>query len=215
MMSRRLLLPVLIISMVAVSWTSARATTILLSSDSNDPSIDAALLDATLQFELTAPTTLTLTVTNDAVIFDMVAVFFNAPSTVTNLSLSSGPKDWKLEDSTKKGHPTEAGVFGTFDYVVWVKGKKAKNEKLAPGESGVFVVDISGTGPFAATDFTAGLSDVGPGEVSAFTAATFVLGKDEVVGAFHTPEPDSSMLLGLGLVGLALTRGKRSHRFRH
>jgi len=156
MNSWRLLPPILLLIAIVASWTTASASTITLSNASNGPGLDASLLAATVQFEVTDPSTLTLTVSNDSANYDVVAVFFNAAANVTGLSLASGPKDWKLEDSSKKGNPSDADSFGTFDYVVWVKGK------------------------------------------------------GETVGAFHTPESGSRMLLGLGLVALAITGRKRS-----
>jgi len=212
MISRRLLLPVLMIAAIATSWTSASATTISLSNVSDDPTIDASLLDATLQFDLTAPSTLTLTVTNYATNFDVIAVFFNAPASVTGLSLSSGPKKWMLEN---RGRAVQAGGFGTFDYVAWLTRKDVEKEKLKPGESGVFVFNISGAGPFAATDFTTSLSDARAGQLQANNAANSLQGNNVVAGAIHAPEPGSRLLLGLGLIGLAVTSRKRSSRIAH
>ena len=63
-------------------------------------------------------------------------------------------------------------MFGEFDYIVWVKGKDANKELLAPGESAVLVIDIEGAGPFSASDFLSATSAIEAGEVSAIVAAT-------------------------------------------
>ena len=83
---------VVFIAVAVLSAAGAQATTVQLSSDSSDPSIPADTLLATLQFEVSGGNTLEISLTNESD-FDIRAVFFNAPSSVTDLDLSHGPRD--------------------------------------------------------------------------------------------------------------------------
>lgn len=182
--------------------SQATATTITLSSHSSDPAVDAALLDATLEFEVADGDTLTLTVSNDTRRFDIVAIYFNAPSSVLGLSLASGPKKWTLTS------PAETQAFGNFDFAISVQGKDAKKDHFDAGDSAVFVFSIAGDGRFEASDFTTERSVTQPGAVAAFAAANFVGRSGGALGAFHTPEPVTAVLLGAGLLGLAVAAGR-------
>ena len=108
-----------------------------------------------------------------------------------------------------KGDPTDTGVFGEFDYIVWVKGKDADKELLAPGDSAVFVIDIEGAGPFSDSDFLGTGSTIEGAELSAIVAATFGVANDSPIGAVHAPEPTTGALLGMGLCALAAHRARR------
>ena len=184
------------------------AAPITLSDLSSDPAVFLEELAASLDFSVDG-STLTLSVSNDSASLDIVGFFFNAGAGISGLSLSSGPNKWKLQDVDDKGDPTDAGVFGEFDYIVWVKGKDADKELLAPGESAVFVIDIEGAGPFSDSDFLGTGSAIEGDEFSAIVAATFGVGKDSPIGAVHAPEPTTGALLGMGLCALAAHRARR------
>ena len=184
------------------------AASITLSNLTSDPEVFLEELAATLDFTVDG-NILTLSVSNDSASLDVFGFFFNAGASVSGLSLTSGPNKWKLQDPDDKGDPTDTGVFGEFDYIVWVKGKDANKELLAPGESAVFVIDIEGAGPFSASDFLSATSVIEAGEVSAIVAATFGVGKDSPIGAAHAPEPTTGALLGMGLCLLAAQRARR------
>jgi hypothetical protein len=186
----------------------AMAASITLSNLSSDPEVFLAELAATLDFTVDG-NTLTLSVSNDSASRDIVGVYFNAGASVSGLSLTSGANKWKLQDVDDKNDPTDTGVFGVFDYIVWVKGKDANNEKLAPGESAIFVIDIAGAGVFSASDFLSVSSTVESGEVSVFVAAMFGVDNDSPIGAAHAPEPTTGALLGMGLCLLAAHRVRR------
>ena len=73
----------------------AAAATIVLSTHSDSATLDPDLLDATLDFQATGPTQLTLTLTNDTAApneFKISALYFNATLDVTGLTLDSGPR---------------------------------------------------------------------------------------------------------------------------
>lgn len=207
---RRTLLAVVALGALGFAL-EASATTIGLSNGSSDPGVDPADLAATLDFEVDG-STLTLSVSNDSGSFDITGFYFNVTMSVAALSLMSGPQDWKLEDQFKKGAPTDTGEFGVFDYIVWVKGKKAKNGKLEAGDVATFVFGISGAGPFSAADFTSEISRVDEGEVAAWVAARFGADKNSPIGAIHAPEPTTGLLVGLGICLLAANRSRRRLR---
>ena len=168
----------------------ASATTIILSNQSSDPGVPASLLDATLDFAVSG-STLTLTVSNDTSDLDILAIYFNAPSAVTGLDLSSSPNKWKVVSSV------DVDPFGTFDWGVEVKLKDSKKDKFDAGDTGVFEFALEGTGSFTAADFG--------GEA----AAHFANGSTDAVGATHMPEPQTALLVASGLVSLALGRRRR------
>ena len=190
----------------------AAASTIVLSTHSDSATLDPELLDATLDFQSTGPTQLTLTLTNDTAApneFKISAVYFNATLDVTGLTLDSGPKNWSLETAAAGG-ATTIGEFGTFDFAL-VAAKPNKDSIKAADGSLDFIFSVSAGGPFAGSDFTTELSEVLAGGMPAVAAAEFVQGPGGAAGygAFHTPEPSTALLLAAGLAGLAARRRRR------
>ena len=108
--------------------TEAGATQIVLSDTSSEAAIAADLLDATLDFDVSGGNTLTLTVTNDSNGYDLMAIFFNASSAVSELSLVDGPRKWKLVTFSESG-----GGFGTFDFAVTVQSGDAGRDRFDDG----------------------------------------------------------------------------------
>jgi len=194
----------------------ASGSTLVLSQFSSDET-PASVLDATLVFQITGANELTLSVTNDTSAPDaylLDEVFFNATSNVTSLSLVSATSstdglvtaDWKL------GTSNHAAGFGRFDFSLLPSRGNADNE-IDPGETVSFVFDISGTGPFAMTDFTTELSTIPPGNTPSLAAVKFVSGPgdDSGYGAV-VPEPLTVFQLGLGLAGISWVSRRRSRR---
>jgi hypothetical protein len=209
---QRKLCAVVAVGVMAIAFDAA-AMTITLSNVSNDPGVAAADLAATMDFEVDG-NTLTLSASNNSDDFAITGFYFNAAASVTALTLTSGPGDWKLADQLKGGDPIDTGVFGVFDYVVWVTGKKAANAKLESGDVSTFVFEIGGAGPFDATDFSNTLSLVDAGEISAYSAALFGAGKDSPIGAAHAPEPTTGLLFGMGLCFMSAYSSRRRSRAR-
>jgi hypothetical protein len=183
------------------------ADTIILSTHSSDES-PASVLDATLDFTV-VDSTLTLEVTNDTTApdtFDISEVYFNAQETagVTALALISPSEGWYLRIDR------DAGMFGVFDFAV-IDGVGETPAQIPPGASQTFTFDISGSGPFYASDFTTEFSTIPPGDLPALAAAKFVDGPDmdSAYGAY-VPEPGSLSLLALGAA--LFTFRRRAHR---
>jgi hypothetical protein len=202
---------ILLTIVAAAAFTTisdAAASTIVLSSHSDSPTLDPGLLDATLDFQVAGSTQLTLTFTNSTAApneFKVDAIYFNATLGVTGLTLDSGPRNWSLE--TAAGGGTTAGVFGTFDFVL-VAAKTGRDGIQAADGSVDFVFTIAGAGPFTGSDFTTQLSQALDSDMASNAAASFAQGPlgASGYGAYHTPEPSTALLLAAGLVALALRR---------
>ncbi len=189
----------------------ASASTIVLSTHSDSATLDPDLLDATLDFQVTGPTQLTLTLTNDTAApneFKISRLYFNATLDVTALTLDSGPINWSLETAAG-GRATTASEFGTFDFALVAAKNKDGIEAVDGGVD--FVFTISGIGPFDGSDFTTELSEISAGGMTAVAAARFVQGPGGAAGygAYHTPEPSTALLLAAGLAGFAAWRRRR------
>jgi hypothetical protein len=209
---QRRLCAVVAVGAMAIAFDAA-AMTVTLSNVSNDSGVDAADLSATMDFEVDG-NTLTLSASNDSDDFDITAFYFNVAASVTALTLTSGPGNWKLADQLKGGDPIDTGVFGVFDYVVWVTGKKADTGKLESGDVATFVFEIGGVGPFDATDFASEISLVDAGEIPVFTAARFRAGDESAIGAAHAPEPTTGLLFGMGMCFMSAYSSRRRSRAR-
>lgn len=208
---------------VGLAWSaSASATTITLSDVSSD-NTPASQLDATYEFMISAATELTLTVTNttdaDAVDNDaeflMNGVWFNAMSNVTGLSLDSATHSVS-GDVFAAWQPAVAGAtpngFGSFDFGL-DDGLGATNPNLiGAGENIVFVLTITGTGPFVMSDFEVANAQnySAAGKFVSCTGNDCVELDDSAFGAAIIPEPSTGLLLALGLAGLSTRRRTRA-----
>jgi hypothetical protein len=197
---------------MAIAFDAA-AMTITLSNVSNDPGVAAADLAATMDFEVDG-NTLTLSASNNSDDFAIITLYFNASTSVTALTLTSGPDDWRLKDEVKGGDPIDAGVFGIFDYFLRLPNKKVEASKLEFGDVATFVFEIGGTGPFDATDFASEISLVDAGEIPVFTAARFRAGEESAIGAAHAPEPTTGLLFGMGMCFMSAYSSRRRSRAR-
>jgi hypothetical protein len=199
----RLLLPAA--SCVLLLATAASGSTITLSDFSNNET-PASVLDATFDFSISGPTELTLRVTNTTVApdtYNINEIFFNADTNVSGLSLDSATHSaeglvtlsWAPVDIDSM-----IGGFGTFDFGLTNGVGETDPSLIGPTEFIDFVFTISGTGPFADTDFATPNAD-------GFTAAAkFVNGPGDNSAFGAVPEPGAGLLLGLGLVALAARR---------
>ncbi len=194
------LVPVLGIALVVGAPASADVITVTLSEISSDETA-ASVLDARFRFEVTG-SVLELTVFNDTSGVDSYKinrVYFNAVAgTVTGLALTSPPTGWTL------GEQESADGFGTYDYAL-IDGVGTDPAQIAPGGSQKFVMDITGTGPFSASDFAFEQSSLPPGSIIGIVAAKFVQGPgdDSAFGTTPIPAPGAALLalIGFPLVG--------------
>jgi len=179
--------------------STVEATTITLSDLSSDET-DPSVLDAILDFSV-SDSTLTLTVTNtteDPNFYNINEVYFNATSNVMGLSPETPfPGGWSL--STNQS----ADGFGVFDFAL-TDGVGTDEAQIIPGETVTFKFTIVGTNSFSADDFTTERSTIPPGDRPAFAAAKFVQGPGDDSAYGAVPEPSTVLLLGAGLIGLAL-----------
>lgn len=196
---------------LALAGGAAQASTLTLSDVSSDET-DAAVLAATLEFQITGASELTLSVTNDTTApaaYVINEIFFNATSNVSALSLVSASSS--LDGSVGANWGLATGVagngFGRFDFQLFGKSGPFERREIQPGETVDFVLSIAGTGPFSLADFTTDLSVIPPGQLRVLAAAKFVKGpKDDSAYGAVVPEPTSAALLGLGLAAIAASR---------
>lgn len=178
----------------------AQAGVTLTFSDFSSDETPAQDLAATLEFTIDGGT-LVLTATNTTPIdvgFDITAVYFNALSHVTGLSMATPVEGWLLFENR------HADGFGRFGFGLLTEDGNDPFE-LGPQQSQTFRFDISGNGPFDADEFVLAMSIIPPGHISAIAAIKFANGPgdDSAFGAV-VPEPATLLLLmvGLGVVGL-------------
>lgn len=214
------------LGMLLVS-TAAFGSTVTLSSVSSDAT-PASQLDATVAFDVgdfdlgNAGDELKITLTNPSAgqggdeLFNINELFWNGSASVTGLSLLSATHSVN-GDVTGLWDPVETGLnadgFGSFDFALRDGVGELSLGVAMPGQSIVFILDISSIGAVDMTDF------VVPNGSGYTVAAKFVNGPDdpEAPGfedsAFGSvPEPTTAALLALGLIGLAARR--RSARIR-
>ncbi len=196
----KFVLPVFGIALVVGAPASADVITVTLSEISSDETA-ASVLDARFKFKVTG-TTLELTVYNDTSGTDSYKInqiYFNAASgTVTGLTLNPTVTGWTL------GEQESADGFGTYDYAL-IDGVGTDPAQIAPGAHQKFVMDITGTGPFSASDFAFEQSSLPPGSIIGIVAAKFVQGPgdDSAFGTTPIPAPGAALLalIGFPLVG--------------
>lgn len=169
----------------------ARSDTVTLSDASSDET-DAAVLDARLEF-LVSSGTLFLVATNDTLspdAYNINQIYFNASDAVTGLTYVSATSstDGDVTAGWSLSTDLAADGFGVFDFALLDGVGSGSTAALAPGEEVTFELAISGTGPFAASDFTMEFSTIPPGDTPAIAAAKFVNGPgdDSAFGATTT-----------------------------
>jgi hypothetical protein len=192
---------------LAAPLRASAVTFSVASSDSTAPSG----LDAVLDIEVTG-STLTLTLTNTSASFNLNELFFNAASNVTGLSLTSAThsdgnadvtSDWSLVADGGPGNPTRVGGFGTFDFGLDGPVGQTDPALIGPGESIIFVLAISGTGPFSPVSF----QELTSGPIPSLAAVKFVNGPgDDSAFGNAVPEPSTDLFVATGLAALGALR---------
>jgi len=192
---------------VLTTSTSASVVLELSTHSSEDPFIPPEDLSATFDFEVTG-NELTLTVTNHTSEFNLRRIFFNADSTVSDLSLTSNDVgNWLLTSNPNQepGVNTQAGGFGIYSF-----GVRTILDPILPGETGTFTFDITGSG-FSAMSFANTLSNDPDGtHLRGFAAGQFVQGPNDA-SAFGAivPAPGSAALLLMALIAGVTGRRRR------
>lgn len=192
----------------------------------HDPCITADQLAGSVTFDVTAPTTLEITLENQATNeLTITELYFSVSSAVTGLSLLTVthsvegalavPGVWSLFSSTGQGGPTHSDGMGIHDYAL-KDGVGMAAEKIGVGESVVFELAISGTGPYTDSDFV-NLSEQTPTMDQTLTYAAarwtngdgsslFPYGDNDSGFGGVVPEPSTAVLLSLGLLALGARR---------
>lgn len=199
-----------------LSTASQGAVISLSNRTSDEPSIPASWLDASMDLSVAdvGYWELTLTVANltpentGDLAFKMSELYFNTSAPITNLTLDTvvgGNKDdWLL---TLDMDNILVGGFGLFDISLISTNQNV--EWIEPQETVIFKIKIdTGIPPYSDTDFLA-LSSQYDGHSLAYGAAKFFGGGAEDLSAYgaYVPEPGTMFLLGLG--SLALLRIRR------
>lgn len=193
------------IGIVAFALTGKlHAGTVLTLSDFSSDETAAEVLDATFTFSVTG-SVLTLSVANetaDPFAFDLSAVYFNTTPEISGLSLIASPAGWEMLVSQS------ADGFGAYDFALQSELNES-SEKIVSGDKQSFIFDISGSGPFAESDFTTQFSTIPPGETTGIAAVKFVSGPngDSAFGVTVVPEPATLVLMLGGM--LAVSRRKQ------
>lgn len=185
---------------LALAPSDARASFIMLSIASTD-STPAAALDASLEF-IVSDLTLTLTVANATAspqAYRMGRIYFNAPATLTSLTLETPSSGWTLEEAAR------AGGFGLFDYAL-IGGVGSDPDQIRAGESQTFTLAF--TGAASELDFVAEYSRTPSGNNQMIVAAKFTggPGDDSAFGGTLTVPAPATALLLLGQFTLARRR---------
>lgn len=203
--------------------TSAQAGSITLSDASSDLT-PVSQLDATLDFVVgefdvgNAGDELQITLTNTGVDFNINELFANTSTNITSLTLLSATHSVS-GDVFADWNPVETGQsadgFGIFDYALTNAAGETDPTIAQPGNSIVFVLDIDSLAAASMSDF------IEANAMGYVGAAKFVHGPDDpeapgfedsAYGA-AVPEPDTALLLGLGLVTLAARGRARTRRY--
>ena len=183
----------------------AQALTINFSDMSSDMT-DAALLDATLTFNVTSTSgndllTLTLeNLTTGVNAYTIDELFFNFTGDTAAFSFDSGNTGFGALSTT----PIGADGFGVFDVNIM-------GFALAAGDTEVWQIDL-GLAGISGADFNV-LSTNPPGDRTATAALKFMQGPgdDSAYGASVVPVPAAAWLFGSGLLGLVgIARRKKA-----
>ncbi|MEM7409478.1 MAG: PEP-CTERM sorting domain-containing protein [Myxococcota bacterium] len=194
-------------------------------SQASSDSTPAEWLGATLSYEVVDLQTFTLSVRNDtagATAFDISHVFFNVGDQVGYLNLVEAVSSvngtntgaWSVGDY---GYDRTTAFFGNFDQSLRTAPGASATERIAPGETQSFTLQMNCD--YSACDFDALLGDLsagGYGQAHAALRFTYGPNLDAAFGAITNlgttvvPEPSTGLLMATGLAAWGLRRRTRA-----
>jgi hypothetical protein len=187
----------------------------------HDPCVDAAWLDATVDFTIdNLADTVTIVLTNNTgqggdPTFDINRLYFSTTASVLTLSSLSVTHSvegvlinptWTLNSSTGNGGPTHGDGFGVHDWSL-TDGVGNSIALVGPTETLTVVLDFTSTGDLAMLDFMqlseqTNILTLGALKFVNADPSVFTFGDNDSGFGAVVPEPATAAMVALGLLSL-------------